>query len=100
MDKKTLKPVFFILSVVLAVTGTILYMGSSFGGLLFLLAAVAVFLFYRWMESGTNALRALIKKGAQTLMVPVFGILIAIVIGAVVMLVSNYDPVESYRALF
>ena len=100
MDKKMLKPVVFILSIVLAVIGTTLYMGTYFSGLLFILAAVAVFLAYRWLESGKAALIDLLKTGARTLMVPVLGILIAIVIGAIVMLASNYDPIESYRALF
>jgi simple sugar transport system permease protein len=100
MDIKKLKPVFFIASILFAVIGTTLYMGSYFSGILFILAGVVLFLAYKWLESGTAALSALIKAGAQALMVPVFGIAIAIVLGALVMLASNYDPVESYRALF
>ena len=100
MENNKLKPVVFVVSILLLIAGTVLYMGTYFIGLLFILAAAGVFLLYRWMESGQQALIDLIKSGAQTLMVPVFGILIAIVIGAIVMLASNYDPVESYRALF
>src|SRR6056297_2428662 len=100
MDEKKLKTVFFIASILLVVIGTTLYMGSYFSGLLFILTGVILFLGYKWLESGTVALVELIKAGAQALMVPVFGIAIAIVLGALVMLASNYDPVESYRALF
>jgi len=100
MDIKKLKPVFFIASILMAVIGTSLYMGSYFSGLLFILAGVLLFMAYKWLDSGTTALVELIKAGAQALMVPVFGIAIAIVLGALVMLASGYDPVESYRALF
>ncbi len=100
MDNKILKPVSFAISILLVVIGTTLYMGTYFSGLLFIIAAAAVFLLYKWLEAGKGALIRLLKAGAQTLMVPVFGIIIAIVIGGIVMLASNYDPIESYRALF
>ncbi len=100
MDLKKLKPVLLAVILIVAVIGVTLYMGTYFSGLLFILAAVVLYAAFRYYYDGKEVLISLLMKGVQGLMVPVIGILIAIVIGAVVMLVSNYDPVAAYRALF
>ncbi|MGC9313017.1 MAG: ABC transporter permease [Sediminispirochaetaceae bacterium] len=100
MDLKKLKPVFLAVILVLAVIGVTLYMGTYFSGLLFILLAVVLYAVYRYYYDGKEVLIALLLKGVQGLMVPVIGIVIAMIIGAVVMLISNYNPVAAYKALF
>ncbi|HDQ14035.1 MAG TPA: ABC transporter permease [Sediminispirochaeta sp.] len=100
MDDKKLKTLLMALVILLMAVGTFLYMGSSFTGLWFLLAAVLLYFGARWYMEGKEATVELLIRVGRRLLVPVAGILIAIVIGAVVMLGSKNDPIVAYRALF
>lgn len=100
MEPKKLKPVFLGIIILLAVTGVVLYMGSAFSGLLFILISIVFYGGYRYYFDGKDVLVSLLIRGLKGLMVPVIGIVIAIILGAVVMLISNYDPVAAYEALF
>jgi len=100
MEPKKLKPVFLTAIVMLAVLGVTLYMGSSFSGLLYILLSAVLYFAYRWLMDGKQVVISLIRRGIQKMVVPVIGICIAIITGAVVMIISNYDPVAAYKALF
>lgn len=100
MERDTLKKLLMSLILLIAVAGVVLYMGSSFSGLLFILLSVVLYVGYRWYFNGKDAVIKLITRGARRMLVPVAGIVLAILIGAVVMLMSNYNPVEAYKALF
>jgi len=100
MEVKKYRVLFLAIVIILGIIGTTLYMGSAFSGLFFLLAAVVLYVFFQWYMEGKQAVRELLIGGAKRLMVPVIGIILAILIGAVVMLASGYDPINAYKALF
>jgi simple sugar transport system permease protein len=100
MEMKKYKKLLLVIVILLAAVGAVLYLGSAFSGLFFLLAAVLLYILLQWFTGGRQAVRELLIGGAKRLMVPVIGIILAILIGAIVMLFSGYDPVSAYKALF
>lgn len=100
MELKKLKPVFLTIIIILGAIGVFLYLGSSFSGLLFILLSLGLYVAYYFYFNGKDALKDFLFRGLRGLLVPVIGIIIAILIGAVVMLLSNYNPITAYKALF
>jgi len=100
MELKKLKPVFLTIIIILGAIGVFLYLGSSFSGLLLILLSVGLYIAYYFYFNGKDSLKDLLFRGLRGLLVPVIGIIIAILIGAVVMLLSNYNPITAYKALF
>lgn len=93
---------------VLAVVGTVLWLGATyrseetyyFWGIWLIVGAVAVYLVHYALDNGQAELLVLIKRSIRSMVVPVLGIVAAILIGAVLMVITGYDPIEAYGALF
>ncbi len=99
MQKAKLKPIILAGVFLLGAVGLILYIVSLFYGLFFILAAVALYFLYRWLSTDKETVIVEIRKFLKNLTIPVIGISAAIVIGAIIMLISGYDPIKAYRAL-
>jgi simple sugar transport system permease protein len=100
MPIEKLKPVLLILVGILVAVGTVLYLASYFYGLAFIFAAVLILIFLRAKTTEAETFRTQLAGFLKNLTIPVAGILIAIVIGAVIMALTGYDPIAAYRALF
>ncbi len=95
-----LKPLFYTLALILIIIGTVLYLASYFYGILFILAGLVIFTLYRGKINGYSSVLIEIKKVLKNMMLPMLGIFIAIVIGAIIMLLTGYDPIKALGALF
>ncbi len=91
---------FGLLALVLALPGTILYLASYFWGGWLLLAAVGVYLVGLRLELGERDFAATLGRAALRAALPAAGIASALLIGALIMAATGYDPVASYMALF
>lgn len=90
----------FILSILLALTGGILYLGSYFSGFFLLVAAAVAYYFSRRISQGAKAADDTIKAFLKQLSIPAIGILTAILFGGIIMLATGYNPVVAFKALF
>ncbi len=105
---KTYSAVLGVVTIALGVIGAVLWLGATFRsdetfyfwGIWLIAAAMGVFLLRYALENGTDELLVLVRRSARSMVVPVLGILVAIVIGGVLMLITGYDPFVAYRALF
>ena len=88
------------LALLLAVAGSVLYLASYFEGGLLLIGALMLEGFAQWKKLGKTAFIQQLKGIAQKSIVPVVGIAVALVIGAIIMALTGYDPVKAYEALF
>ncbi|SIQ32841.1 nucleoside ABC transporter membrane protein [Alkalispirochaeta americana] len=86
--------------VLLGAAGTVLYLASYFQGGLLILAALGVYLWRVRLVQGPSVLRELLRRWVKRMVVPLFGITAAILLGGVVMAVSGYNPLVAYQALF
>jgi simple sugar transport system permease protein len=100
MEKSYQKPLFLSLTILLMVIGAVLVLGTYFSGLVFFLAAGVVFVIYRGLVGGKEGLREDLQSVKQVMLVPVVGIVAAIVIGGIIMIATGYNPLVAYRALF
>jgi ABC-type uncharacterized transport system permease subunit len=100
MRIQQLKGVFLTLAGALAAAGTVLYVASYFYGILLILGAVALVIFYQAKTMDREIFNDRLKRFLRDLIIPIVGILIAVAIGAVIMAFTGYDPVSAYRALF
>ncbi|MDX9800441.1 MAG: ABC transporter permease [Spirochaetia bacterium] len=89
-----------ILSGFLIAGGAVFYLGSSFLGLIPLASGAALYLFIIFYFEGREKGAGAVKKHMSRLAVPVIGIVSAVFFGAIIMLLTGYDPVRSYAALF
>ncbi|MFP4152844.1 MAG: ABC transporter permease [Alkalispirochaeta sp.] len=95
-------------TVVLGAAGTVLWLGASmsrdethyFWGLWLIAAAIVLHLVQVYLVKGRAELIVVVRKSVRKMIVPIMGIIAAIVIGGVLMLVTGYDPVAAYQALF
>lgn len=88
------------LAVILAVAGCFLYLGTYFSGGLLVFAAIAVYLLNMYFEKGRGEVVSTVLRGLRKAVIPLVGIATALVIGAVMMLVTGYNPVTAFGALF
>lgn len=88
------------LAVIVAIIGTVLYLGAYFIGLLFLLAALVIFLINFQLNRGTGELLVFLKSNGKKALVPLVGIGISFLVGVAIMLFTGYDPIEAMGALF
>ncbi len=100
MKSKDKKALFFFIIGALALTGIILYLASVFYGLLLILGAIVIYYVYRRLTVDPETVKAATLESLKKLAVPGIGILAAIVIGAIIMLLTGYNPLLAYRALF
>jgi len=97
-----------IVSLFVGTVGTVLWLGASmsrdvtyyFWGLWLIAAAVVLYLVRVYLVRGRGELIDLIRKSARKMVVPIMGVVAAIVIGGVLMLATGYDPFTAYGALF
>ena len=95
-------------SLVLGTVGSVLWLGATmsrgetyyFWGVWLIVAAIGVYLWRYYLINGSQELRGLVLHSARRMAVPMMGVFIAIVIGAVLMLVTGYNPIEAYGAMF
>lgn len=92
--------VLLVLIILLGAAGSVLYLASYFWGGLLIVAAVGLYLWRLDLLRGREAVRDLIRRSLRRMVVPVFGITVAILVGGLLMLVTGYNPVVAYRALF
>jgi len=100
MTNTKLKPLFFTIIGIVGGVGTILYLASVFWGLLLILAAIIIFYIFRRITTDRETARQGMREGIKKLSVPAIGISAAIVIGGIIMLLTGYNPLTAYRALF
>lgn len=100
MQNKNLKIALIVLILATGIIGTVLYMASYFSGLLLIAAALVLYYFYRRVGEGREVAGLWAKSFVKKLYIPVIGIVAAILIGALIMLATGYDPIRAYKALF
>ncbi|MGB9685767.1 MAG: ABC transporter permease [Rectinema subterraneum] len=88
------------LSLILAVPGVLLYLASYFWGAWLLLCAIALYAADRFLAVGSAVFGSEARKLFSRAIVPVAGIGSALLIGAVIMAITGYNPISSYGALF
>ena len=85
----------FLLSV-----GTIMYMASYFIGILFIIFALIIYFIYKLIFNKTEEKNKFLKSFIKSISFPLIGIFVAILFGAIIMLLAKYDPIKAYKALF
>ncbi len=100
MQNKGIQRVFIVLMILSGVIGTVLYAASYFFGLLIIAAALVLFYLYKRSAEGSEASNAWAKGFLKKLYIPLLGIVSAIIIGAIIMLITGYNPIQAYKALF
>ncbi|MFO8041731.1 MAG: ABC transporter permease, partial [Alkalispirochaeta sp.] len=104
----TLPGVLSIAMVLLGGAGTVIWLSATmsrgetsyFWGIWLLVAAGALYLWRYRMLNGASALKDLLRRAGRTMAVPIMGVTLAIIIGGLIMLLTGYDPIESYGAMF
>jgi simple sugar transport system permease protein len=104
----TLPGLLLLFTAILGVIGTVLWLGATmsrgetfyFWGIWLIVAAGALYLWRYRMLNGTAEFKDLLRRGGRTMAVPLMGVTLAIVIGGIIMLLTGYDPIESYGAMF
>ena len=100
MRSNIFKPVLTVLIILLGSAGLVLWFAAYFWGLLLLGGAGMLFYLMRRVGQNRETARGDLQKLLRNLFIPVAGIVAAIIIGAVLMAVTGYNPFEAYRALF
>lgn len=100
MQNKNLQKALVLLIILSGIAGIVLYSASYFIGILFIIAALVFYYFYKRTAEGTDSASSWAKGFVKKLYIPVVGILAAILLGAVLMLITGYNPIEAYKALF
>lgn len=93
-------PLLGSLMILLAVYGIVLYLGSYFWGAFLIIAALGVYAWEKGLKEGKETLILSLKTSFKSLMIPLFGLFSALIIGLFIMLLTGYKPFESYGALF
>lgn len=93
-------PLLTTIMVLLAIYGLVLYLGSYFWGAFLLIAAVGAYIVEKGLTDGRQELKESLKGSLRNLMIPFFGLIFALILGMVIMIITGYDPIESYGALF
>jgi general nucleoside transport system permease protein len=100
MSKKIVQPLFLAAVIILGAIGVVLWLASYFIGVLFIIGAGVLFFVYRLLLTNREVVTEMVRGFLKKMFVPVMGIAIAIILGAIIMLVTGYDPIEAYKALF
>lgn len=100
MQITKLKPVFYVLAVLAGTVGILMYFASIFTGIFLILAAVIIYYLYRLLATDVKTVKSEITPLLKNLFIPFVGIVTAIIIGAIIMVLTGYDPIIAYKALF
>lgn len=94
------KPVFYALAVIVGIAGISMYFASIFSGVLLILAAPVIYYLYRGLSTDLKTVKGEIFPILKNLLIPLIGITVAIIIGALIMTLTGYDAIKAYKALF
>ena len=94
--------------VAFAVVGTFVWLGATwrrgetyyFWGVWLIALALGLYVWRVSLVQGSQAARLLVRKSTKKMVIPLIGVVVAIAIGAVMMVATGYDPIVAYRALF
>lgn len=100
MRSNVFKTVLTVVIILLGAAGVVLWFASYFWGLFLLGGAGMLFYLMRRVGQNRETARGDLQKLLRNLFIPVAGIVAAIIIGAVLMAVTGYNPFEAYKALF
>ncbi|MDC7127225.1 MAG: ABC transporter permease [Spirochaetales bacterium] len=100
MQNSTLQKIILVIMLIAGIAGVVLYSASYFFGLFFIIAALFLFYFYKRVAEGSESANSWAAGFAKTLYIPAIGIAVAIIIGAIIMLITGYNPIVAYKALF
>ncbi len=100
MRSNVLKTIFIVIIIFCATAGIVFWIASYFWGLFLLLGAAVLLYIQKRLFQKQERVKEDVKKLLRNLLVPVVGILSAIVIGAVLIAITGYNPFAAYRALF
>ncbi len=89
-----------IAALLLAVAGTVFYLASYFFGLFFLVGALLLFVVRKFLSAGMPGVKSQLQAWAKVLLIPIGGILTAVILGGIIMYATGYDAVAAYKALF
>lgn len=99
-SNKILSIFIFVLIVLFLSIGTIMYMASYFVGIIFIFISLIIYFFYRVYIEKNIEKEKLIKSWIKSISLPILGILISVIIGGIIMLITGYNPIVAYKALF
>ncbi len=100
MQITKLKPVFYVLAVISGIVGIVMYFSSIFSGFFFILLALIIYYLYRLLATDLKTVKSDIIPLLKNLLIPLIGMSSAIIIGAIIMALTGYDPIKAYKALF
>jgi simple sugar transport system permease protein len=100
MQITKLKPVFYALAALAGIVGIVMYFSSIFSGFFLILLALIIYYLYRLLSTDLETVKREIFPILKNLLIPLIGIVTAIIIGAIIMTLTGYDPVRAYKALF
>ncbi len=87
-------------AILLGIAGAVLYLASYFIGLLLIIAAGTIYFIRKYITEGKDEVRESIKSFWSNITIPLYGITLAVIIGAIIMVITGYNPLPAYRALF
>lgn len=99
-NNKILYNIFIILSIILLVSGVTLYFGEYFWGLLLILISIILYSIPNFFSDKKENFKELIIQKIKVIIYPIIGIGASLIIGGIIMIVSGYNPIEAYAALF
>ena len=100
MQITKLKPVFYALAVISGIVGIVMYFSSIFSGFFLILLALVIYYLYRLLATDLKTVKSDIIPLLKNLLIPLIGMASAIIIGAIIMALTGYDPIKAYKALF
>jgi len=100
MEITKLKPVFYTLAAISGVVGMAMYFSSIFSGIFLIIAAIVIYYIYRGLLTSYKTAKAEVFSVLKSMLIPLVGIIAAILIGAIIMVLTGYNPVRAYKALF
>ncbi|MFN3410908.1 MAG: ABC transporter permease [Exilispira sp.] len=99
-NNKILYNIFIILSIILLVSGITLYFGEYFWGLLLILLSIILYSIPNFFSDKKENFKELIIQKIKVIIYPIIGIGASLIIGGIIMIISGYNPIEAYAALF
>ena len=80
--------------------GTILYTASYFSGAFLMLGAILLYGAIEAHNKGPGRIEEILKQLLRLIGIPLLGIFLAVAIGALIMLITGYNPIDGLKALF
>lgn len=100
MQPKALKKILLSLLLIIAIVGTVLYIAAYFWGIFLMAASIAGFIGVKYFFQGKEEALGWARRLLKNVAIPVAGIVLSIILGAVIMVITGYNPLEAYKALF